>query len=61
MKGTATGIWMNGMMNGVVLVGMKTANVCATHLQIHPQAHFHLKIRKGECEPGDSRHILSEI
>ena len=32
MKGTATGVWMNGMMNGVVLDGMKTANGCATHL-----------------------------
>ena len=32
MKGTATGVWMNGMMNGVVLDGMKTANGCETHL-----------------------------
>ena len=36
-------IWMNGMMKGVVLGGMKTANGCVAQ----PQAHFHWKAQKG--------------
>ena len=43
MKGTMTGVWMNGMMKGVVLDGMKTMKGCVTH----SQAHFHLKAQKG--------------
>ena len=38
MKGTTTGVWMNGMMKGVVSDGMKTTNGCVAH----SQAHFHL-------------------
>ena len=37
MKGTTTGVGMNGMMKGVVLDCIKTANGCVAQ----PQAHFH--------------------
>ena len=43
MKGTTNGVWMNGMMKGVVLDGMKTTNGCVAQ----PKAHFHLKAQKG--------------
>ena len=43
MKGTTTEVWMNGMMTGVVLSGMKTTNGCVAQ----PQAHFHLNAQKG--------------
>ena len=42
MKRTTTGVWMNGMVKGVVLDGMKTTNGCAAQLQ----PHFHLKAQK---------------
>ena len=32
MNGTTAGVWMNGMMIGVVLDGMKIANKRTTHL-----------------------------
>ena len=43
MNGTTAGIWMNGMMTGVRLDGMKILNKHVTHLQ----AHFHLKAQNG--------------
>ena len=42
MKGTTTGVWMNRMMKGVVLDGMKTTNRSVAQLQ----GHFHLKAQK---------------
>ena len=42
MKGTTTGVWMNGTMTGVVLIGMKATNGCVALLQ----AHFHWKAQK---------------
>ena len=49
MKGTTTGVWMNGMMKGEVLDGMKTANGC----DAHSQAHFPLDT----SEKGDSGQV----
>ena len=48
MKGTTTGVWMNGMMKGVVLDGMKTANGCGTTASSFPLE----SSENGECEPG---------
>ena len=44
MKGTTTGVWMNEMMKGVVLDGMKTTSGCVAQLE----AHCHLKAQKRE-------------
>ena len=43
MKGTTTGVWMNGMIKGVVLDGTKIANEGVAQLQ----AHCHLKAQQG--------------
>ena len=51
MKRTTTGVWMNGMMKGVVLDGMKTTNGCVAQ----PQAHFHLNAQKRVTADGDTR------
>ena len=43
MKGTTTGVWMNGMIKGVVLDDMKTTNDCVAH----SRAQIHLTAQKG--------------
>ena len=39
-NGTTAGVWMSGMMSGVLLDGMKVGNKRMTL----PQAHFHLEV-----------------
>ena len=51
MKGTTTGVWMNGMMKGVVLDDMKTTNGCVAQ----PHTHFHLKSSERVTADRDTR------